>query len=266
MLELPGGQTLLYDAGSLGSPEGASRTIAAFLWERGISRIDAIVLSHADVDHYNAVPGLLERFPTGVVYVAPPMFGGQQQVLGPTTAPEILRQVIDGQGVPLREIWMTDRLDVGDPRIEITVHHPPRSGVAGRDNANSVLLTIEFAGRHILLPGDLESPGLESVTADPPLDVDVLLAPHHGSAGSDPPGFAAWCRPDWVVISGRRSSRTGLANRSYQSAGARLIHTAELGAAVFSITPAVMEAKTPLARGGSANDRLAVRHRGGQTE
>ena len=74
----------------------------------------------------------------------------------------------------------------------------------GRDNANSILLAVEFAGRRILLPGDLESPGIERVMADPPLDCDVLLAPHHGSEQSDPPGFAAWCTPEWVVMSGRR--------------------------------------------------------------
>ena len=34
----------------------------AILWHRGITRIDGMILSHADVDHYNAVPGLLERF------------------------------------------------------------------------------------------------------------------------------------------------------------------------------------------------------------
>ena len=74
VLELPSGQTILYDAGSLGSPELATQIIASFLWERGIDRIDAIVLSHADIDHYNAVPGLLERFPVGVVYISPMMF------------------------------------------------------------------------------------------------------------------------------------------------------------------------------------------------
>ena len=60
VLELPDGETILYDAGSLGSPERASHTIASFLWSRRITQLDAIVLSHADVDHYNALPGLLE--------------------------------------------------------------------------------------------------------------------------------------------------------------------------------------------------------------
>ena len=38
--------------------------------------------------------------------------------------------------------------------------------------------------------------------AEEPTDYDVLLAPHHGSRRSNPPGLAAWSTPEWVVISG----------------------------------------------------------------
>jgi competence protein ComEC len=56
VLEAPTGETLLYDAGGIGSPEFATQSIASVLWDRGIMRIDGIVISHADIDHYNAVP------------------------------------------------------------------------------------------------------------------------------------------------------------------------------------------------------------------
>jgi competence protein ComEC len=229
VIELPSGQTVLYDAGSLGSPEMAHQIASSYLWWRGINRIDAIVLSHADIDHYNGVPGLLERFPVGIVYVSPMMFdpvatGGQ------LAAPNYLRDVLAASGVPLRQIWMSDRLRSLDPEVVMEVLHPPREGVMGRDNANSVLLSVEFAGRRILLPGDLESTGMEWVMADPPLDCDVLLAPHHGSAASDPPGFAAWCTPESVVFSGRRADEALPAMASYRRAGASVWHTAESGA------------------------------------
>ncbi len=32
------------------------------------------MLSHPDLDHFNALPGLLDRFSVGVVYVSPVMF------------------------------------------------------------------------------------------------------------------------------------------------------------------------------------------------
>jgi|GEM_PF-332964 len=61
VLHLPDGQTWLYDAGSVGSPEHTAELIAGYLWSRGIRRLDAVFLSHADQDHYNALPDLMER-------------------------------------------------------------------------------------------------------------------------------------------------------------------------------------------------------------
>jgi competence protein ComEC len=240
VLELPSGQTILYDAGSLGSPDAATQIIASYLWHRRIDRIDAVVLSHADIDHYNAMPGLVERFPIGVVYISPMMFD-PIATDGQLNAPNYLRDVLNQNGVRMREIWMNDELRTDDPNVAITVLHPPREGVIGRDNANSLLLAVEFAGKRILLPGDLESPGIDLVMADPPLDCDILLAPHHGSDLSDPPGFAAWSRPEWVVMSGRRPDRTLLAHRSYHEAGAIIGHTAANGAITFRITASGIE-------------------------
>jgi competence protein ComEC len=237
VLELPSGQTLLYDAGSLGSPQGTTNTISNYLWSRGITYIDAIVISHADVDHYNALPGLLERFGVGVLYVSPLMFD-PWATSGQLTAPNFLKQTIDAAGVPLQEVWMNDRLRVADERVNIEVLHPPQYGVPGRDNANSILLLIEFAGHRILLPGDLEPPGIGTVIAEPPLDVDILLAPHHGSSHSDPPGFADWCTPEWVVLSGRYTAdQTQVTTTSYRTRGAEIFHTAENGAVEFTVGP-----------------------------
>ena len=48
--------------------------MAGYLWSRGITHVDAAVISHADADHYNALPSLLEQFSIGAVYVSPVMF------------------------------------------------------------------------------------------------------------------------------------------------------------------------------------------------
>jgi competence protein ComEC len=159
LVESPTGETLLYDAGSLGTPDRATQMIASYLWHRGIRRIDGIILSHADIDHYNAVPGLLERFDVGAVYVSPMMFrrfGADAASRGPV----VLREAIEHAYVPLREIWSGDRLHIGS-EVTIDILHPPRRGVLGTDNANSITLAIEYRGRRLLLPGDLESPGLD---------------------------------------------------------------------------------------------------------
>jgi len=236
LLELPGGRRVLYDAGRLGSPETGGRQIAAVLWERGIRRLDAVVLSHADVDHYNALPELLGKFAIDVVYVSPLMRDDR------SPAVRALFERIDAAGIPVRAVWRGDRLRTGDASV-IEVVHPPEHGVLGSsrageifsDNANSIVLAVEHDGRRILLTGDLESPGLDDVIAEARYDCDVLLAPHHGSARSDPPGFAAWCTPEWVIVSGGHGEGARTASEAYISQGARVLQTAVGGAIHVSI-------------------------------
>jgi competence protein ComEC len=220
---LPSGQTLLYDAGRLGAPEGAARTIAAALWSKGITHLDAVVLSHSDADHYNALPELLERFSVGAVYVSPLMFEDE------TPALDYLKASLQRASVAVRTVSAGERLAAG-PDCRLEVLHPPRRGVLGGDNANSLVLAVEHAGRRVLLPGDLERPGLGALLAEEPLHCDVLLVPHHGSQASNPPGLAGWATPNWVVISGSRRWDTEPIEAEYKAIGSRVLHTADLGA------------------------------------
>jgi competence protein ComEC len=253
LVELPDGRNLLYDAGRLGSPLTGVRPIASVLWSRGISHLDAIVISHADADHFNAIPGLLERFSAGVVYVSPRMFTRQ----APAVAE--LQAALTSRGAVVRKIFAGQRLAAGsDPRIEVL--HPPVLGVRGSDNANSIVLAIEHSGRRILLTGDLETPGLEELLIQESLDCDVVLAPHHGSARSSPSQFADWSRPEHVVVSGS----IGLGDRattqrvkdSFRRAGAEVYHTAEDGCVVVECDSRGLVVKThrPHVRAGMLGD------------
>jgi competence protein ComEC len=229
VVRLPEGQTLLYDAGCMGDPIYAERAISAVLWHEGIRHLDAVVLSHADADHYNALPGLLKRFSVGAVHVTPLMFERHSPAL------DALAEAIAKAGVPLDVVASPDRLRAGGD-VSIEVLHPPRRGVLGSDNANSIVLAIEYQGRRLLLTGDLEPPGLDDVLAERPLDVDLLMAPHHGSRFSDPPGMARWSTPEFVVISGSRSDLQPSVAMAYTSRGARVLHTAQSGAVRATIS------------------------------
>jgi competence protein ComEC len=223
LLELPDGRAILYDAGKLGSPLGAVRPVSSVLWSRGITHLHAVVISHADSDHFNAVPELLDRFSVGAIYFSPMMFER------PQPAVEELRAAIELRGVPQRLIGAGDRLTT-TPDVLLDVLHPPRKGVLGSDNANSIVLRVQYAGRRILLTGDLEPPGLEDVLAEEPLNCDAVLAPHHGSRRSDPTGFALWSTPEHVVISGARNAEDEAdieaVMDSYRARGAEVYHTA----------------------------------------
>ncbi|MGI9457052.1 MAG: ComEC/Rec2 family competence protein [Aeoliella sp.] len=227
----PEGTTLLYDAGSIGSPSFATETIAGYFWSRGNRAIDVVVLSHADVDHFNAMPGLLERFRIGRVFVTPMMF---PRNLDPNdrSAPAELRRLLDAHGVPVEVVLLGDRLTL-DRQTHAEVLYPDRLGNLGSDNANSMVLAVEHGRRRVLLPGDLESPGIEDVMEDDRYDCEVLLAPHHGSRRSDPPGFAAWSTPEWVVISGGGNLGGAEVAASYRHQGAEVLTTGISGAIEF---------------------------------
>jgi competence protein ComEC len=67
VVQTPDNRVLLFDAGAMHRGERTADTVCRFLWNRGYRMIDAIVISHPDLDHYNAVASLLERMPVGHV-------------------------------------------------------------------------------------------------------------------------------------------------------------------------------------------------------
>jgi competence protein ComEC len=237
VLEMPSGKTLLFDAGRFAAPGTARRCIAGYLWSRGITHLDAVVISHGDVDHYNALPGLLDRFSIGVVYVSPMMFDEENPALA------ALRESIDFHGVPLREIRAGDLLDCGR-QCRVEVLHPPQQGVFGGDNANSIVLAVDCFGHGILLAGDLDSPGLDDMLAEEPHDCSVLLAPHHGSQRSNPPGMADWATPEIVIISGSRRWDPAPVRRAYEASGSHVLHTAQTGAVTVGIAKSGITLRT----------------------
>ena len=70
LIETPAGRTLLYDAGAMQDGRVAERAVQSTLWERRDAGLDAIVLSHADVDHFNGAAGLMETVPVGRLFVS----------------------------------------------------------------------------------------------------------------------------------------------------------------------------------------------------
>lgn len=191
VIETPDGRVFLYDAGALQGPDMANRQIAPFLWQRGISRIDEVFLSHADLDHFNGLPDLLERFRIGQVTLTP-TFAEK-----PTEGVQLTTGLLERLHIPVRLVAAGDHLQAGE--VSLDVLHPPPSGLPGNENAHSMVLLMRHAGHSLLLTGDLADAGLERVLNLPPVAVDVLQAPHHGSRTANTPQLARWARPRVVV-------------------------------------------------------------------
>jgi competence protein ComEC len=190
VIEPPDGRVLLYDTGSLSGPEVARRQIAPYLWHRGFRRIDEILLSHADLDHFNGLVLLLDRFAVGQV-TCTPTFQDRQ-----TAAVRRTLRELESRGVPIRIVSTGQHLNVGS--VSLDVVHPPPEGPAGNENARSLVLAVRYEGRTILLTGDLEGPGLQRVLALPAIPADVLMAPHHGNRAATAP-LAEWASAKVIV-------------------------------------------------------------------
>ncbi|MGL4550563.1 MAG: ComEC/Rec2 family competence protein, partial [Gemmataceae bacterium] len=188
LLELPCGRAVLYDAGSLRGP-AATESVAGFLAARGVRRLDDVILSHADLDHFNALPGLMDRVAVGRVLVSPTF--AKKPSAG-------VRYTMGRLGsTAVATLQAGDRLESG--AVAIDVLHPPGGWERGDENARSLVLHVRHGPHAVLLTGDLSGDGLAALLATPPRRADVLMAPHHGSRRVDLPALARWCRPRLVV-------------------------------------------------------------------
>ncbi len=196
LIELPNGRTLLYDAGSMTGGSRAARTIENAVWNAGRARLDAIVVSHADADHCNAIPELVDIVPTQTLFVHRSFLDWTQTPV----AAALERSAAAGVTVKLLAAGQQIQLD---PRVAIQILHPAVDFRSPKDNANSIVLCLEYAGRRIMLTGDLEREGLYRLLLSERIDTDVLLSPHHGSLNANPKDLARWATPDWLIASCR---------------------------------------------------------------
>jgi competence protein ComEC len=211
----------------MGDPRRVTNVVQQALWHRGLSRLDGIVLSHADADHINGVSGLIRTLPVKRLFVSPQFVDWRQPAVR-----EVLN-CVGHCGVPIRLIWQGDSWRL-DNEVLCRVLHPRVEDKLANDNANSVVLSIEYAGRRLLLTGDLERDGLTRLLQTEPLHADVLLAPHHGSLGANTTDLARWAHPNWVAVSGDR--RVSLATlRSRFGPSVDVLSTSEFGAITFEI-------------------------------
>jgi competence protein ComEC len=191
VIETPHGRTLLYDAGAVSGPDVTRRIIAPYLWNRGIRRIDTVFLSHADLDHFNGLPALLERFDVKRI-IRTPSFVDKR-----ISGVRYTLEAIESRGIPLEVAKAGDHFAFGEVWMEVL--HPPVVGPTGLENARSMILLVRHAGHNILLTGDLEKEGMSQVLQKRAPPIDVLMAPHHGSLIANTPEFAAWANAPYVV-------------------------------------------------------------------
>jgi competence protein ComEC len=230
LIELPNGRSLLYDAGTFIDGRRARDAITEGLWDRRVSELDGLVISHADADHFNAAAGLMNIVPIAGLYVSQGFLDFRQ--LGVLDVVESA----SSHGLQHRIIQAGDRLDCG-AGVEITALHPAGTFHDDFDNANSIVLLIRYAGRSILLTGDIERAGLAALLKmEGQGPIDVLQSPHHGSKSSNTADLARWARPSYVVACNNDEMVVKRLSEIYRDAE-QIFVTATAGAVTVNVTP-----------------------------
>lgn len=240
MLEMRGA-TILIDAGD--SPRIARDILLPWLRHRGIARLDAVVITHPDLDHYGGAATLLARIPVGRVIAPPEADAGTtgdvyaEASRSPTW--ECFRNVARARGVP----WMTGREGqrvYEDPRDTLWLLAPDTAhpALAHADkNDRSLVAWLRTPHAAVLFTGDIEHAGQEALAASWPLWRGAWLkAPHHGSDRTTLPCFLRAAAPPRAVVScgGRRGFPGASVMATLADGGARTAVTKTDGAVTWT--------------------------------
>ncbi|TAN27833.1 MAG: DNA internalization-related competence protein ComEC/Rec2 [Castellaniella sp.] len=195
---------LLFDAGarhSRDSDEG-SRTIVPALRAQGIRRLDALIVSHADVDHAGGVRSVLAGVPVEQTFSSFDLASWlrrEARLVGEPQIPAALAASpcqfgthwsIDG--VSFEFLWPMD------------VRHTRRSK---ETNDGSCVLRVRGAYHSLLLTGDIERRAEAALVLRGLSPADVVVAAHHGSRTSSSAEFVQAVTPGHVILQVGRWNR-----------------------------------------------------------
>ena len=228
-LELPDGSNLLYDVGAWGHGDIVRRTIAPFLWHKGLKRVDRVVISHLDYDHYSGLEGVLQRFPVGHLILTPAAAlrpDGRALIRKAKSYGSVVSFAADGDRLLEGEGWDLDAL-----------HPPSDTGEALflSDNDGSLVLKATLGKISFLLCGDIQEDAIERLSAtEKHLPADVVLLPHHGGRCESAGDFVRLVRPRYAIASAWANGPHPETLDEYRKRGVRIYVTGRDGCVTVS--------------------------------
>nr|WP_085508927.1 DNA internalization-related competence protein ComEC/Rec2 [Thalassobacillus devorans] len=173
----------------------ADNIIIPFLHSKGISKVDAVFLSHEDSDHIGSIPFLFDDLQIDKLLVSPYF-----------QFPDAMQKQVLEHNIPVIRLKRNEVISLSGQVFKVL--NP--GGNYNDANDNSLVLFTTFGGWDWLFAGDIS----DKVEGDlmkvfPDLRADVLKASHHGSKTSSSESFLVTLKGKVVLISAGRNNRYG---------------------------------------------------------
>ncbi len=187
-LILSGDSAVLADCGGSGS-DSAGDIAADRLALLGRRTLDALVFTHLDADHFNGAERLFARLRVRRVYV-PDVSSHQEELAA-------LRAMAEAAGAEVIPVSAVTVIPAGEAVITL---YPPMGN--GTSNEEGLFLLATAGDFDALVTGDADTFVEDMLVKYCPIpDIELLLAGHHGSAGSTGERLLDAVRPELAVIS-----------------------------------------------------------------
>lgn len=184
---------------------GPGVAMLEYLLQEGITKVDSVVLSHADADH---ISGLISLLNAGTFRVGA-VIANSNALKRSRKWPDLvwsldrlkrngdLTQVDNLQEGHIVDTQIDDvNIRVLAPRVGLVLTGPGARDPQGRlisSNSVSAVLLVEFGSKRVaLLTGDLDQLGFEYlIETKQDLTADILVFPHHGGLSGTGMGATA---------------------------------------------------------------------------
>ncbi|MFZ5759227.1 MAG: DNA internalization-related competence protein ComEC/Rec2 [Thermodesulfobacteriota bacterium] len=249
LISLTDNSHVLIDGGGAASERfnPGRNIIAPYLWHQRITRLEAVVVSHPDADHYNGLFFILERFRPRTLWIN----GAESPGQGYNALLDLAKLL----GIAIRIPQENDVLhQTAEARlINLADYH--LNGGTLSDNGRSLIIALESRGRRFLFPGDIDTETEKMLVQDKKrIAADVLVLPHHGSSSSSSAAFLAGVSPRYTLVSAGKSRRKTFPGADVlarcQQTGSTVLSTASDGTITFAMTEEEMTVTTFTAENG----------------